>query len=68
MTPDDKPLMKICFYAALNGGSVANRQALMRHLGKTIKKGHYLYDRLEPFIHSFLGHPLAAELKQVGAF
>lgn len=65
---EDKPLLKIGFYASLNGGSIRTEQAILGHLKRSIQQGHPLYERLKTFPTAMLAHPITQELLEVSQF
>lgn len=60
----DKPLLKTCFYAALNGGSISSEYDCRRHLIK-VKETDPLFKRKDT---SFLRHPITAEILKVASY
>lgn len=64
----DRKLMKIPFYASMNGGTVTTIASMRSHLEKTIKPGDPLYPELERVTNILLKHPLMLELKTIHEF
>ena len=67
LTWGDKPLLKISFYAALNGGNVFSEPAILAKFG-SIRPGNQLYDRIKSFPQAFLNNPITQELNNVRQF
>jgi hypothetical protein len=69
LSMSEKRLMKIVFYAALNGGSIASTFDIIRHINvHRATPGDEVYAQLENFANRFIKNPIVQELQSVKDF
>lgn len=66
LDPNDKPLLKTMFYAACNGGSIKNDEAILRHILKS--RPDFDKPRAFAFIKAVKQSIVYKELVELGAF